>query len=196
MRARECVPFSLRPGTCTSIHPPTHPHQHRHDGSRRSRPRDPAKRGNHPTPGRREVSAVRVDTHAPLYSRGRGLPGAISRGRRRRRPKTLIARVVDTRRVFRRTSSVLGSTYPPVSLSLSLSLSSSPSLSLSLSLSLLLSVSLFLARPSKSRDSGQSDPSQPPALRCSSVISERRLSDWPRAAYAPRALATASSPTP
>lgn len=46
-----------------------------------------------------------------------GLPGAISRGRRCRRPKTLIARVVDARRIFRRTSSALGylsvSSSPP-----------------------------------------------------------------------------------
>lgn len=44
--------------------------------------------------------------------RERGIhPGAISRGRRCRRPKTLVAKLVDTRNVFCRTSSAFKFTY-------------------------------------------------------------------------------------
>lgn len=117
MRVRECVLSSLRPSTCTTkLHLPPTPPNTLHGGSQRSRERGSVKRGNHPAPnegeedvgGRERVARMRPDTRG-------GLPGAISRGRRCRRPKTLVARVVDARRIFRRTSSALGYTYlcPP-----------------------------------------------------------------------------------
>lgn len=129
MRVRECVLSSLRvlapvpPTAPTTYHPlpslspsPRPPfHQHPLGGSQRSRERNSMKRGNHPAfdEGEEDVERERV-ARMRFGTRG-GLPGAISRGRRCRRPKTLIARVVDARRIFRRTSSALGYTYlcPP-----------------------------------------------------------------------------------
>lgn len=115
MRVRECVLSSLRPSTCTTKPPTTHhptpsrPKPALARGRLREEGQPPRVRRRGRGCGERErVARMRPDTRG-------GLPGAISRGRRCRRPKTLLARVVDARRIFRRTSFALGYTYlcPP-----------------------------------------------------------------------------------